>query len=113
MTKILPTFTGTWNEVSEPKLRKMSYGDGYEQVAPDGINHQLRKWKVSYSQQRGDMVKPIYDFLRDTGGVDAFLCRPPGEVAMVLVRLDGGVSRDFTHQNAVVDLSFSLREVVL
>ena len=112
MPRVLPGMPDRWSETTEVKVRAISYGDGYEQVAKDGLNNQLRKWKVSFSQQRGDVIQIVRDFLHSTEGVEAFHCVPPGATTPALVRLDGNYDRDYQHQNAVVDFSFGLREVV-
>lgn len=113
MPRTLPGMPDKWNEKTSPKVRVISYGDGYEQIAKDGLNNQLRKWRVSMGQQRGDVIELVRDFLNSTYGVEAFYCTPPGATAPVLVRVDGDYDRDYEHQNAVVSFTFGLREVVV
>lgn len=60
-------FTGT----AEPKVRLVSFGDGYEQRQKNGINHNLRSYSLTFTGDR-DYIDEIDDFLDDRGGVEAF-----------------------------------------
>ena len=111
--RLMPGLPTDVSETTTPKVRVISYGDGYEQVRPDGLNNQLRKWKVSYKQQSYAVVKTLRDFLVSTKGAEAFHFLPPGESVPALVRVDGSFDRNLPHFDKVADFTFSLREVVL
>ncbi len=97
----------------EPKVKVITYGDGYEQVRKDGLNNQLRTWKLNYKQESYAKIKVIRDFLVSTQGVEAFSYLPPGETVPATVRVSGAFSRSLPHFDRIADFSFSLREVVL
>ncbi len=88
---MLPRFTYRpdygLNERTQPSLDVSKFGDGYEQVAPAGLNHMLRVWDVSFSDRDQTEIEAIKDFLRARGGVEVFEFpvpnSPTGEIALV------------------------------
>lgn len=112
MTRVLPGLPDKAEDTTELKVRRISFGEEYEQVRKAGLNNKLRTWKLTYNQQRKDIINMVRDFLVSTDGVEAFYFTPPGDAAPALVRVDGSFSRSFPHQDAAIDFSFGLREVV-
>ena len=55
-----------------PKIRKVSYGDGYVQRSPVGINSNPKSWAVSIDSLEDDEAKAIMDFLDAANGVSSF-----------------------------------------
>jgi len=100
------------NETTQPSLNVSKFGDGYEQVSADGLNHMLRKWDVSFSNRDQNEIEAIKDFLRARGGVEAFEFpvpnSPTGEIALVRC---GDWSRSFARWRSQ-DCKFTFREVV-
>ncbi len=62
----------------EPKIKQVVFGDGYQQRAPDGINHALRRYSATFKED-AEVIRAIDDFLFDRGAVEAFLFVPFGE----------------------------------
>jgi len=65
-------------EVSKaPDLATATFGDGYEQIRPRGLNHNLKRYTLVFSgtEQR---VKQIDDFLDRHGGYKSFMWKPYG-----------------------------------
>ncbi len=60
----------------KPEITQIKFGDGYEQVAPKGINHNLRSYSLSFSGTES-RIRQINDFLNQHGGYKAFLWTPP------------------------------------
>lgn len=62
--------------IREPRLRLVKFGDGYEQAAPDAINHNLLKLDVRF---QGDTatITAINAFLEARGGFEEFLWTAP------------------------------------
>lgn len=56
----------------EPRLRTARFGDGYEQRAPDGINHRPQMWDMVFDEVEDDVADEMIDFLRTHDGVTAF-----------------------------------------
>jgi phage-related protein len=54
------------------------FGDGYEQVAEDGLNNKVLEWPLTFEGDENE-VKPIYDFLKRHAGAKSFLWKPPLE----------------------------------
>jgi phage-related protein len=76
------TTTFTWPVQAKPtgtmKLRVLTsqFGDGYEQVAGDGINNKEQSWPVSIKGLAAQVV-PARDFLDARQGYQSFFWTPP------------------------------------
>ena len=68
---------------NEPKIKKMDFGDGYQQRRADGLNPLLRKFSVTFNLRNPQAVK-LAQFLAKHKGVTAFLFK--AENAKVSVR---------------------------
>ena len=66
-----PAHYGTSREAA-PKLRSVQFGDGYEQIAPDGLNHNLLKLDVSFSTLTAAERAALCAFLDARGGHEPF-----------------------------------------
>ena len=78
----MATETFTWcpqidpvGEVQHRTLRAQ-FGDGYAQVAADGINARSESWPLSFTG-RLTTIAPLREFLDRHGGWRAFLWTPP------------------------------------
>lgn len=61
------------------------FGDGYAQVAEDGINSRSEKWPLEFFGTEAEIL-PIKDFLDRHGGCKGFLWTPPlGKQAVFLM----------------------------
>jgi len=61
---------------------EVQYGDGYAQVAGDGINTESQKWPLTFIGMNEDIM-PILAFLRAHAGVRAFKwVNPLGELGL-------------------------------
>lgn len=68
------------------KLLRAGFGDGYEQIAPDGLNHIRTSWSLSWiAQDRAD-ADAIVAFLVARGGSEVFDYQIPGEAASMQFR---------------------------
>lgn len=56
-------------------------GDGYSQDSPDGLNNIRQVWTVSWERGRAERLMPLYNFLIERGGWQAFEWTPPGATA--------------------------------
>jgi phage-related protein len=61
----------------EPKVRRMSFGDGYEQRAAFGINRQPRAWALTWEGKNNTDAAAIISFFEARGGVENFSWTPP------------------------------------
>ncbi|MBK5072235.1 phage tail protein [Budviciaceae bacterium CWB-B4] len=61
---------------TEPNVRVVKFGDGYEQRQPKGINNNLKTYSLTFRVPRHEFWV-IDDFLTSHGGVDAFWWTPP------------------------------------
>jgi phage-related protein len=77
---MLETFN--WAPDSRPsarfqhQVRSAKFGDGYEQVAADGINSETQSWQLSFTGSK-ERTREILDFLRARKGYQSFYWTPP------------------------------------
>jgi phage-related protein len=64
--------SGTFNF----RTRTAQFGNGYRQVAADGINSEVQSWPLTFGGT-DDEMQPIADFLRRHKGATAFRWTPP------------------------------------
>ena len=60
------------------RTRKAQFGDGYTQVAGDGLNPKSQKWTLSFTGDES-YIGAIKAFLDAHQGTKAFLWKPPLE----------------------------------
>ncbi len=58
---------------------QVSFGDGYDFRAPDGINTEIEEWTLSFTDRPKEDIQTITDFLDGLRMVDHFLWTPPDE----------------------------------
>lgn len=68
----------------QPNVKRVRFGDGYEQRQPAGLNHQRRTYSLTFSD-RHDIIKDIDDFLTAHAGVTAFQWFAPDTYRMITV----------------------------
>lgn len=72
------------NIESEPRVRSVRFGDGYEQRRPDGFNTNLEKYSVTLSPKNTE-AQVVRAFLEKHAGVTAFLWKPPHQMNAIKV----------------------------
>jgi len=85
--------TFTWRTQGQPegsfnqRVRVAKFGDGYEQVAADGINPEQQTWSLSFNGIEKEMI-PILSFLR-RHVIKSFIWTPPyGERGLYRIASD-------------------------
>lgn len=89
----MATETFTWERQSGAvgkithRVVATQFGDGYQQVVPDGLNTESQSWPLTFE---GGMnyVKPILAFFKRHKGAKSFYWTPPGEDAPLFFRAD-------------------------
>lgn len=61
-----------FNATTSPNILLASFGDGYEQRLPDGINNTKRSFQVSYKNRVKSEIEDIVDFFELKAGVTSF-----------------------------------------
>jgi phage-related protein len=83
--------TFTWAESSgsqlgeEPRVRRVVFGDGYEERAPDGLNPIAQSWELSFDRVSAIDGDAIVAFFRLHQAVQAFIWWPPRAAAAIRV----------------------------
>lgn len=67
---IEPTGTGTL------RTKKAQFGDGYKQVAADGLNNESESWPLTFRGKEA-YIREILAFLRARKGSESFYWTPP------------------------------------
>lgn len=76
----------TWTPMTQPegtvrlRVRRAQFGDGYSQLAGDGLNVKATDWNVTFEGTYAE-VKAIEDFLDAQQGYIMFQWTPPGAAA--------------------------------
>lgn len=65
---------------AEPRIKRVEFGDGYTQEAPDGINYNLYTWNLSWDSLTYDEKAEIEAFLVLRKGYETFLWTDPDGV---------------------------------
>lgn len=87
MSELLFTWPAAQNpppqDQRSPRLLSASFGDGYGQELPDGINHDRQQWTVSFVRPVAE-IAALESFLAARGGWDPFYwINPRGELIRV------------------------------
>ena len=84
MVQTFPNYYPDNNSSEKYKNRVLAaqFGDGYQQMAGDGINNELEKWALNFSNRPKAQVDAIRAFLVARAGVESFYWTPPGETAL-------------------------------
>jgi phage-related protein len=61
----------------QPKIKKVSFGDGYTQQSPDGINYNLATWNLNWDALTTAEKTSIENFLEAAGGYATFQWTDP------------------------------------
>ena len=85
----MATFTWTAstgaNVSIRPSVRRVAFGDGYEQRLAFGLNTQAQVWTLEFRGRTSLEAATIDAFFRARGGVQAFDWTPPGGTAAKFV----------------------------
>lgn len=65
-----PSFTAS--QASEPRVRTVQYGDGYEQRLRYGLNTNPKEWQLVFANRTDSERNNILAFLDARGGAEAF-----------------------------------------
>ena len=71
---------------NEVKLLTASFGDGYEQVAPDGLNARRQVWTLVWQTLTKAQADAIVAFLDARQGAEIFDWTPPGCASAISFR---------------------------
>lgn len=69
------------------RVLSAQFGDGYEQIAPDGPNNEVRTWSVTYKNLPKSEFDYVIGFLRSLKGAEPILAMAPGEYSNTKWRL--------------------------
>lgn len=80
----MPREEFAWSHLRKPgatarvnfRVRKVQYGDGYSQRTPDGLNHRLETWPLTFEGGLS-LIGPIKDFIDRHEGARSFNWTPP------------------------------------
>lgn len=70
-----PSFSAS--ESSAPRVRRVQYGDGYEQRLRYGLNTDPKTWQLTFANRTDTERENILSFLEARGGSESFDWTPP------------------------------------
>lgn len=77
----MPTFAYTPSfeaqQSSQPRARKVQYGDGYEQRLRFGLNTDPKEWSLTFANRTDTERNNIVAFFETQAGITAFDWTPP------------------------------------
>jgi len=71
------TASFTASESSQPSVRKVQFGDGYEQRLRFGLNTDPKIWQLTFANRTDSERETILNFLEARGGAESFDWTPP------------------------------------
>ena len=79
----LPAISPSYStaKTAKPKIRRVSFGDGYSQRSSQGLNALDEQWSVTWENRPVADCNQIEAFLLARAGVEAFLWTAPRESA--------------------------------
>ena len=88
----MATFTYTadfgYQKTTAPRVRRVAFGDGYEQRLAFGLNTQPQTYDLVFSYRSNEDADAIEAFLAARGGVESFDWTPPQGGAAIKVVCD-------------------------
>lgn len=94
-------------ESHDPRVLSASFGDGYVQRVPDGINADLGTWSVSFTNRPMAEATAIANFFRERKGAIWFWWRPEPDADLVKVVAKPWKKTPVTRYVATVTATFT------
>lgn len=98
-----------------PRVRKVAFGDGYEQRSPDGINTLMKEWNMVFQNRLLTDINTMTNFLEARKGTTSFTFIPVGESTTYKVVCEewqkDTVLYDTTNTKGYGSLSVTFRQV--
>lgn len=69
----------------EPRVRGAKFGDGYEQLAPEGLNTIMQMWPLQFNDVAPEVAADMIAFLRAHKGVTPFNYVPLWDTVAIAV----------------------------
>lgn len=91
-------------------LNRVSFGGGYEQVVPMGINYNRERWNVQWNALTLTQYNSVLAFLQSVANGSIITWTPPFQAAQKKFRLDGGWSV-VNRGGQIFAVQFNIRQV--
>jgi len=72
---IQPDYASSLNK--QPRVKKVGFGDGYEQRTADGLNPNPDKWNLSWEELTDAEIDTLLSFFDDLDGITSFTWQSP------------------------------------
>lgn len=103
----------SYTKKSKPRVKEISFGDGYSQRVPEDINILAAEWNLTFSNRPIAEANALTLFLEDKKGASAFSWTPQGQ-AQVSVICTEWDEKYTSHISRTITAKFKLvYEVVL
>ena len=88
-------------------IKKTQFGEGYVQLAKEGITNTRVKWTLNFNDRDNTEIKAITDFLEGKAGVTPFTFTPPapynGADSTVVCQIQSGAINRVDENNLTVE----------
>jgi len=92
------------------RILEAKFGDGYRQVANDGLNSSIDTWKIQYAPLSGAELATLDTFLSSVGVTNWFTWVPIGETITKKWRIDkDSINRKLLNTSTYM-VSFSITQ---
>lgn len=98
------------NKNTDWRVLKASFGDGYSQRTPDGLNSVVDKWSIIYPHLTGSDITTLETFINSVGSWEYFNWKPLGESKTKKWVITSGVRKQ-PLPGPAASFSFEIEEV--
>jgi phage-related protein len=103
--------TKSSQKTSENRLLEARFGNGYGQVAKDGMNSEIDKWSLQFGPITGADLTTMNTFLAAVGADVWFYWTPLGESVVKKWRIDKGSKKPRMVNFTTYEINFSITQV--
>lgn len=95
------------------RVLKAQFGNGYAQVAPDGINCKVENWNIRYENIEKVDRDTVVDFLDTVAGWDLITWTPTNDTLEKTYRVTAEGYSEQSMAGTIFTISFNLEQVFL
>jgi phage-related protein len=107
---LINKITKTSSKTSEDRILSAQFGNGYRQVAKDGLNSEIDKWSLQFAPLTGADLTTMNDFLASVGVDVWFNWIPLGELVNKKWRIDKDSKKPRMINFTTYEINFSITQ---
>lgn len=103
--------TNKCSKSTKNRLIEVQFGNGYKQVAKDGLNSNVENWQMQYMPLTGTNLTTLRTFLNTVGCDVWFTWTPFGDTITKKWRVDKDSLKEEMLNISLIAISFSITQV--